>query len=60
MSLLLSAIVIRCATASPMEKLLLAPATSGAATGASEILPPFVNQAGRPKHPTTMGVARLT
>jgi hypothetical protein len=37
----------------------LAPAASGAAASASEILPPPVNQAGQPKHPTEMGAARL-
>jgi mRNA-degrading endonuclease toxin of MazEF toxin-antitoxin module len=59
MNLLLSAIVIRYAVASPMERLLLAPATSGAATSASEILLPPVNQTGQPKHPIEIGVARL-
>ena len=59
MNLLLSATVIYYAMAGPMERLLLAPTASGAAASASEILTPPMNQAGRPKHTTTMGVARL-
>ena len=59
MNLMLSATVIHYAMAGPMERLLLAPAASGAVAGDNEILLPPMNQVGRPKHPTTMGAACL-
>jgi hypothetical protein len=57
----LSATMSHCAMAGPMERLHLALAASDAAraSGTSEILPPPVNQAGQPKHPTVMGASLL-